>query len=68
MNDRDVRRYDRLSRVQTFGKSHAAEFTTGGAALAQFAQLDQILVQIEDAKASQIPARVSKATLLDSLT
>jgi len=68
MNDRDQRRYDRLTRVQTFGRENAAEFAAGSKAKTHFAAIDGLLVEIDDAKAGQQPARVSKETLLDALT
>ena len=67
MNDRDQRRYDRLVRVQTFGKTNAGDFAAGSLAATQFAALDATIASIDAAKAQQTPARVSKATLLDAL-
>lgn len=67
MNDRDILRYDRATRVQTFGKENAADFTAGSLALEHFGNIDQLLPQIDDAKAGQKPARITKATLLDAL-
>ncbi|HWA85362.1 MAG TPA: hypothetical protein VG710_04005 [Opitutus sp.] len=67
MNDRDQRRYDRLVRVQTFGKTNTGDFAAGGLAATQFAALDATVAQIDAAKAQQTPARVSKSTLLDAL-
>jgi hypothetical protein len=68
MNDRDIRRKDRLTRMQTFGHQHAADFTAGSPTRTLFTQLDGIIIQIDTAKAGQTPARVSKSTLLDALT
>ena len=68
MNDRDQRRYDRLTRVQTFGRENAADFAPGSRAKTHFANIDAHLVALDDAKAEQRPARVSKETLLDALT
>ena len=67
MNDRDQRRYDRLSRVQTFGRENAADFGPGGKAATHFTNIDVILTRLDQAKAGQMPARVSKQTLLDAL-
>ncbi len=68
MNDRDQRRYDRLTRVQTFGRDHAADFAPTSKAKTHFAAIDQHLTALDAAKAGQAPARVSKETLLDALT
>jgi hypothetical protein len=67
MNDRDQRRYDRLTRVQTFGRENSGEFAAGSKAKTHFANIDGLIVEIDDAKAGQQPARVSKETLLDAL-
>jgi hypothetical protein len=68
MNDRDQRRYDRLTPVQTFGRENSGEFATGSKAKTHFAAIDGLIVELDDAKASQQPARVSKQTLLEALT
>lgn len=67
MNDRDQRRYNRLTRVQTFGRENAADFAPGGKAQTHFGNVDQHLIALDAAKAGQNPARVSKETLLDAL-
>jgi len=67
MNDRDQRRYDRATRVQTFGQENAADFAAGSKAKTHFANLDGLIVKLDDAKAGQLPSRVSKETLLDGL-
>ena len=68
MNDRDQRRYDRLTRVQTFGRENAADFAAGSKARGHFTIIDGLLVRLDQAKAGQVPARVSKQTLLDALS
>ncbi len=67
MNDRDQRRYNRLTRVQTFGRENAADFAPGSKAQTHFGNVDQHLIDLDAAKAGQTPARVSKETLLDAL-
>ena len=67
MQDRDQRRYDRLTRVQTFGRQNTAEFAPGSKAKTHFPHVDTHLTGLDDAKAGQSPARVSKETLLDAL-
>ena len=67
MNDRDIRREDRLTRAQTFGRENAADFAAGSKAPALFANITQILLDLAAAKIGQVPGRASKATLLDAL-
>ena len=67
MNDRDQRRYDRLPRIQTFGRENAADFAAASKAKTLFANVDKRIVDLDEAKAGQTPARVSKETLLDAL-
>jgi len=67
MNDRDQRRYERATRVQTFGQDNAADFANGSKAQTLFASLDDLIGKLDGAKAEQSPTRVSKETLLDSL-
>jgi hypothetical protein len=67
MNDRDQRRYERLTRIQTFGAENAADFAAGSKAKTHFTNLDGIVAQLDTAKAGQSPTRVSKETLLDAL-
>lgn len=68
MNDRDQRRYDRLTRVQTFGRENAGEFAAGSKAKTHFTAIDGLITQLDDAKVGQQPTRVSKETLLEALT
>ena len=67
MNDRDSRRYQRLTRIQTFGRENAADLVPGSKAQTHFANIDQHLAALGQAKADQLPTRASKATLLDAL-
>ncbi len=68
MNDRDVRRHDRATRVQTFGRENTADFAAGSKAKTHFANIDGFMGDLDDAKAGQNPNRVSKETLLDALS
>ncbi len=68
MNDRDVRRYDRGTRVQTFGRQNAGDYAAGSKAKTHFTNVDDLLKELDDAKAGQAPNRVSKETLLDALS
>ncbi len=67
MNDRDQRRYDRLTRINTFGITNAADYATSAKAKAHFKSVADHIAALDDAKAGQLPARASKETLIDAL-
>jgi hypothetical protein len=67
MNDRDQRRYNRAINVRTFGETNSADFAIGSKAKTLFVTLDDLIERLDNAKADQTPARVSKETLLDAL-
>jgi hypothetical protein len=67
MNNRDQRRYQRLTRVQTFGRERAADFPAGSKAAELLAQADHHLTELEAAKASQVPDLIDKRPLLKAL-
>jgi hypothetical protein len=67
MEDRDRRRADRLSRVQTFGRENPTDFAGADIALEALTSIDDILEELGPTLAEQVPSRVSKATLLDAL-
>jgi hypothetical protein len=68
MNDRDKRRYDRATRVRTFGNTNAADFSASSKATTLFAGVEAGIKKIDGAKAGQFPAFASKETLLHALT
>ncbi len=67
MNDRDLRRSDRATRVQTFGLDNAAGFLPGTKAAGFFTDLGGILAELIKARVGQIRTPVAKQTLLDAL-
>ena len=67
MNDRDIRRENRLIAVQTFGREHAADYPANSKAAALLASLDTLLADLTQAKVGQLRSPVSKETLLDAL-
>jgi hypothetical protein len=67
MNDRDIRRENRLHAVQTFGREHAADYPANSKAATLLAALDTLLTDLTQAKVGQIRTPVSKETLLDAL-
>lgn len=67
MNNRDERRYQRLTSVQTFGRERASDFPPGLMGAQLLSQLDQHLVELDAAKAAQGPVRINKRPLLKAL-
>ena len=67
MNDRDLRRSDRATRVQTFGRDNSADFAPGGKAADLFLALDSVLTALAQARVGQLRSPVAKETLLDAL-
>jgi hypothetical protein len=68
MNDREFRRYDMFQRVLTFGRDHAAEFPPASRVFAHTTALQQVVLELEGAKASQIRGRTTaREVLLDAL-
>jgi hypothetical protein len=68
MNDREFRRYAMFGRVETFGKTNAADFAAASEALARFANITQIIQGLDVAKANQQGGGITaKAVMLDSL-
>ena len=67
MNDRDNRRSDRATRVQSFGSDNAADFLSGSKGAGLFTELDGILLELTRARVGQIRTPVTKQTLLDAL-
>ena len=45
MNDRDQRRYDRLTRVQTFGRENSVDFAAASKAKTHFGNVDTSRVE-----------------------
>lgn len=68
MNDRETRRYDMFGRVQTFGTDNAADFAAGSEAQKRFANIAQIIKDLDAARAGQQGGGgTSKEVLLDAL-
>lgn len=67
MNDRDLRRSDRATRVQTFGRDNAFEFPADSKGAGLFTELDAILAALIQARVGQLRTPVAKQTLLDAL-
>ncbi|MGI8788386.1 MAG: hypothetical protein ACR2HG_11575 [Pyrinomonadaceae bacterium] len=74
MNHHERRRYDMFIRVDEFGKTNAADFPAGSVGAAQFAEIGDVITQIQtligDQTASRDDARFhygSKATMRENL-
>lgn len=67
MKDRDLRRSDRATRVQTFGLDNAADFLPGSKADGLFTDLGGVLADLIQARVGQLRTPVTKQTLLDAL-
>ena len=68
MDDRNIRRFERATRVQTFGCDHAADFAPGSKAAGFFVDLDTIVLELTDARVGQIRSVVGKPVLIDALS
>ena len=68
MNDREIRRYDMVGRVQTFGKDRSADFAAGSKAAGHFASLTLTITALDTARARQPGGTATaKEVLLDAL-
>ena len=68
MDDRNIRRFERATRVQTFGRDNAADFAPGGKAAALFLELDPIVLELTEARVGQLRTPVGKPVLIDALS
>ncbi len=68
MDDRNIRRFDRATRVQTFGRDNAADFDPTSRTAQLFTQLDPIVAKLEAARVGQLRGAVGKPTLIDALS
>ena len=68
MNDRETRRYDMFGRVKTFGTENTADFADGGEGKKRFANVAQIIADLDVEKAKQQGgADTAREVLLDAL-
>ena len=68
MHDRNNRRFERATRVQTFGRDNAADFNAGSKGTELFAALDPIVVELTAERVGQLRGPVGKAALIDALS
>ncbi len=68
MTERETRRYAMLGRVETFGKNNAADFAAKSQAKLRFANITEIIGNLDAAKANQqAGGATAKEVMLDSL-
>jgi hypothetical protein len=68
MDDENIRRYDRATRVQTFGRVNAAVFAPGSKIASILTELDSIIGKITQARVGQLRGPVGKQALLEALS
>ena len=68
MDDRNIRRFERATRVQTFGRDNAADFAPGSRAATLFLDLDPIVLELTVARVGQLRGPVGKPALIDNLS
>lgn len=68
MNDRELRRYEMLGRVTTFGQTNAADFATDSVAATRFDNIRKVIADLDKARASQLrDGTTSKSVLMHAL-
>ena len=68
MDDENIRRYDRATRVQTFGRDNAADITPGSRIATLLAELDPIIERLTEARVGQLRGPVGKQALIEALS
>ena len=68
MDDRNIRSFERATRVQTFDRDNAADFAVGSRAATLFLELDPIVLELTDARVGQPCGPVGKPVLIDNLS
>ncbi|MGL4398535.1 MAG: hypothetical protein ACRCXD_01590 [Luteolibacter sp.] len=67
MNDRDVRRLERIERVETFLETHIADFTPGGIVATTLAEIKLIITALNKARVGQIRTPLTKQEIILAL-
>lgn len=68
MDDENIRRYDRATRVQTFGRDNAADIAPGSRIASILTELDTIIGKLAQARVGQIRGPVGKQALIEALS
>lgn len=68
MDDRNIRRFERATRVKTFGQNYSGDFILGSKATTLFQELDPLVAQLTAASVGQLRSPVGKPVLIDALS
>ena len=67
MKDRDVRRSERIERVETFLDAHIADFAPGGIVATTLDEIQGIISDLGKARVGQIRTPLTKEEILEDL-
>ncbi len=67
MNDRNILRFDRVLRVQTFGRDNTEDFASGSKARVLFLELNPIINDLKNARVDKLRQPVGKKACIDAL-
>lgn len=67
MDDENIRRFERATRVQTFGRDNAADITPGSRIAVLLAELDPVVDRLTAARVGQLRSPVGKPALIKAL-
>ena len=68
MDDNNIRRFNRVTRVKTFGEIYAADFAPGSKATSLFLELHPIVTRLNEATVGQLRTPVGKSELIAALS
>ena len=68
MDNHNIRRFTRSTRVQNFGRVNAADFASGSRTAGLFLELDPVIVKLTDANVGQLRAPVGKPARIEALS
>jgi hypothetical protein len=68
MDDRNIRRFNRATRIQSFGLTHAGDFAASSRATQLFMDLALVIYKLNDARVGQHRDPVGKPALLQALS
>jgi len=68
MDDNNIRRFNRVTRVKTFGETYAADFAPGSKATSLFLELHPIVARLNEATVGQLRTPVGKPELIAALS
>ncbi len=67
MNDLNILQFNRVSRVQTFGRDHASDFAPGSKTRDLFLKLDPIVTKLEEYRVGKLRQPVGKKACIAAL-